>query len=207
MKFDSVRDAARQYLDLGFRVVPLYGCSAEGCACGSPECKPRDWGKHEPPDTDGLWKDGTEFAPEDFGEHDNIALAMGPWGGSDDWLVALDVDGYQSASRWFAGLPDTLQQSTPRGVHQVFAVPAFSPLGNWVDVFLDKPHGDPSLDLRYARGRIVTAPSRGFAGAYEWREMREPAPLPDHVIDQILARRLERGLPVLARWERGSKRP
>jgi hypothetical protein len=210
VKFDGVRDAARQYLDLGFRPIPLHGLTDGACACGSPECKPRDWGKHEPLETDGLWKDGTEFAPEDFHETNNIALALGPWGGSDDWLVALDWDGkgYPAMLGHMAllVLPETLTQETPRGAHLIYTVPAYAPLGNWVDVWQTKAQGY-QMDLRYARGRIVVPPSKNYAGAYEWRWMREPAPLPERLIEQILARRHERGLPVLPRWDRGSKRP
>lgn len=207
MKFNDAREAAALYLDMGFRVVPLYGVTAEGCECGSPACKPRDWGKHCADEVEARWKDGEPFEASDFAPSDNIALAMGPWGGSDEWLVALDVDGREALSYWFPGVPPTLSARTPRGSHHVFAVPAYAPLGNWVDVCQDKPHGGPSLDLRYARGRIVVAPSRGYSGAYEWTLVREPARLPEHVVESILDRRRARGLEVLEAWERKGKRP
>lgn len=209
MHFDGVRAAAQQYLDLGFRVVPLYGLLGEGCACRSPDCLPRDWGKHEPPETDGAWKEGLDFGVADFGETDNIALAMGPWDGSDDWLVALDFDGTSPGALAYAAelaLPQTLTQETPRGFHAVYSVPAYFPLGNWVDALQTRAQGY-QLDLRYARGRIVVAPSRNASGAYRWRHVQEPAPLPERISDLVLGLRHERGLPVLSVWERGGKAP
>jgi hypothetical protein len=208
MKFETVRDAARLYIDLGFRVVPLYGTTDTGCRCGNPQCQPRDWGKHEPPETDGHWKEGSEFGPDDFAEDQNIGLAMGPWGGSDDWLVALDIDGEMPFRTFFYDdLPETLWQKSPRGRHLIYTVPAYSPLGNWLDILETKHSDGVGIDLRYARGRIVAAPSRGAFGEYVWGLMREPAPLPEGVVRQILERRELRGLPVQERWDRGKKRP
>lgn len=208
MKFENARQAAEFYLTLGLRPIPLYGLNANGCGCQSPACKPRDWGKHEPPETDGTWKDGEEFGPADFSESHNIAVALGPWGGSDDWLVALDFDGQNAAGLLFVAelaLPDTLIQETPRGFHAIYSVPAYAPLGNWVDVFQTKPEGF-QLDLRYARGRIVVPPSRNAAGQYRWQSIREPTPLPARIQESILDRRRERGLEVLDEWSRGTKR-
>ncbi len=206
MNFSSVRDAAEQYIALGFRVVPLYGMLGSACSCGYADCKPRDHGKHADAETEARWKDGEPFTPEEFRLGDNIAIAMGPWGGSPDWLVALDIDGeLDLKDHFYEPLPETLWQKTPRGRHLIFRVVEFAPLGNWVDVLSTKP--GPSLDLRYARGRIVAAPSRGATGAYEWGPFREPAELPYSVMDQIFERRRERGLPVLDTWERGKKRP
>lgn len=205
MKFTSVREAVELYTSMGFRVVPLFGLVEGRCACGSPECKDRDAGKHEPPESDGLWKEGAEFAVEHFGETDNVAIAMGPWGGSDDWLVTLDIDGPLDLDPYGWALPPTLTQKSPRGRHLVYSVPAYAPLGNWVDVLQTKP--GPALDLRYARGRIVAAPSQNAFGTYDWVDFREPAPLPQAAIDAILDRRVDRGLPVQWEWHRGSKRP
>jgi len=205
VKLETVQQAVELYTSMGFRVVPLFGLVDGRCACGSPECKDRDAGKHEPPETDGQWKDGVEFGPADFGATDNVAIAMGPWGGSDDWLVTLDIDGPLDLDPYGWGLPPTLTQKSPRGRHLVYAVPAYTPLGNWVDVLQTKP--GPALDLRYARGRIVAAPSGNAFGAYEWADFREPAPLPQAAIDAILERRVDRGLPVQWEWHRNGKRP
>lgn len=207
MRFSSAREAAAAYIRRGFRVVPLYGVGPSGCLCGSYACKERDWGKHEPPETDGRWKDGATFTAADFGAEDNVAIAMGPWRPG-LWLVALDLDGTETVSEFIRGLPQTLTQRSPRGLHLIYSVPEYTPLGNYVDVFGTKRDGySYSLDLRYARGRIVAAPSRGASGDYAWTDWRDPVPLPEHAIDAILDERRRRGLPVAARWERGSRCP
>lgn len=206
MRFQSVRQAAREYAARGFRVVPLYGVDECGeCRCGDMACKPRDAGKHENPAFDGQWKSGHSFGPDDFAEEDNLALVMGAWRPG-RWLVALDVDGADDAEAFFPRLPRTLTQTTPRGAHFVFTVPDRTPLGNWVDVFRTK-HAGFSLDLRYARGRIVAAPSKGAVGEYTWRDWRQPVPLPPTALEAIYAQRREVGLPVQERWDRGAKQP
>lgn len=206
MKFTSVAEAVAAYSERGFRVIPLYGVDELGdCTCGNYACKARDHGKHEPPATDGQWKDGRTFTADDFPEVSNVAIAMGPWRAG-RWLVALDLDGTANAGEFFPGLPRTLTQHTPRGAHLVFTVPEFTPLGNYVDVFRTKRAGF-SLDIRYARGRIVVAPSRGSSGAYQWTDWRAPAPLPPNALDAILFERRKHNLPVAERWERGSKAP
>ncbi len=202
----TVQDAVRAYTARGFRCVPLYGVDQHGnCMCGNPQCKPRDHGKHEPPETIDQWKDGRTFGPEDFRETDNVAIALGPWKPG-KWLVCLDMDGTDTPATFFPGLPPTLTQKSPRGLHLFFSVPEFEPLGNWVDVYSTRNAGF-QLDLRYARGRIVVAPSRGATGAYEWTDWRAPVPLPSSALSAIYGQRHTRGLPVLDRWERGSKAP
>jgi hypothetical protein len=196
-------DVAR-YIAMGLRPVPLYGVAMGWCMCGDRDCKERDHGKHTHERIEEKWKDGHRFAPRDFWEGNNVALAMGPWDGGDDWLVCLDVDGVLDLSRFMPRPPVTLSAKSPRGEHLIYRVPAYTPLGNWVDVFATKP--GPSLDLRYARGRIVVAPSRNAFGAYEWTNFVTPVPLPEHVIDVILERRRARGLDVQHTWDRGRKR-
>jgi hypothetical protein len=198
-----VQTAVRDYIRRGLRPVPVYGIVSGWCECGDHACKERDHGKHEPASTDGTWKDGdVSFGPGDFEHTNNVALAMGPQPDG-RWLVTLDADG---AFEWerLGILPRTLTQKTPRGEHRFFEVPPFTPLGNWVDVFQDKP--DPSLDIRYARGRAVVAPSRNAFGEYSWLHYIEPAMLPEHVIDMILDTRRARGLPVQHEWSRERKR-
>jgi len=201
--FDGVRDAARQYLEIGLRVIPIHGVNEDlSCRCGGTSCNA---GKHEKAEIEGLWKNGHDFGPDDFDDRDNIAIALGPWGGSDDWLVCLDADGPEGMSYWLPELPPTLVQKSPRGEHHFFTVPAFTPLGNWVRA-LGAKH-ESGVDLWYARGKVNVAPSRSAFGTYVWGPFREPAPLPESVIDQILERRRERGLPVLHVWQRGNKAP
>lgn len=199
-----IHTAVRDYLRRGLRPIPVHGIVAGGCECGSPDCKERDAGKHEPEATDGAWKDGdVSFGPDDFEASNNVALAMGPQPDG-RWLVCLDADGADYDWSDLGMLPRTLTQKTPRGEHRFFEVPAYTPLGNWVDVFRQKPGA--SLDLRYARGRSVVAPSQNAFGEYRWTHFIEPAPLPDHVIDMILDARRARGLPVQSEWSRERKR-
>lgn len=198
----TLYDSVRAYISRGFRPIPVYGIVADWCECGLLGCKERDHGKHERPNTDGTWKDGdVSFGPSDFGEHSNVALAMGPQPDG-RWLVALDADGDFDWSP-LGKLPPTLTQKSPRGEHRIFEVEPFAPLGNWVDVFQDKP--DPSLDLRYARGRIIVSPSRNAFGKYQWLDERDPAPLPALAISMILDARVSRGLPVQEYWARDGK--
>lgn len=205
MKFRDVRDAVAQYIERGFRPIPLFGVGPSGCNCGG-FCKDRDWGKHEPPDTDGRWKEGRQFGPLNFNPEDNVALAMGPWK-QGRWLVALDTDGTDDLGVFFPSMPKTLTQSTPRGGrHYVYTVPEYTALGNWIDVFRTK-RGGFSLDIRYARGRIVVAPSRGATGDYQWIDWRQPAPLPSHALLSIATQRRDAGKPMADRWERGDKDP
>ncbi len=206
----NVKTAAEQYHQRGFRLVPLYGVDADGCCrCSDPNCKPRDAGKHEPPETKDEWKKGRVFLPEDFDETMNIALAMGPWGGGDDWLVALDVDNHDDVGAFFhPRLPQTLTQMTPTGAHFIFRVPARTPLGNWVNIF---GGASMKLDLRYARGRIVVNPSKGSptrgTGLYQWRHWVRPAALPGYVLDVIYDLRRAAGRDTPDQWDRGRKEP
>jgi hypothetical protein len=202
----AVQDAVRAYTARGFRCVPLYGVDDCGaCLCGSSACASRDAGKHEPPASDGQWKDGRVFGPDDFRLTDNVAIALGPWKAR-SWLVCLDLDGTDDPRVFFPRLPATLSQRSQHGLHLVFTVPEFEPLGNWVDAFSTRAAGF-QLDLRYARGRIVVAPSKGAHGAYQWQNWRAPVPLPSSALSAIYGQRQARGLPVLSRWERGSKAP
>lgn len=213
-RFSSVKVAAEQYATRGFRLVPLYGVDADGlCRCSDPKCKARDAGKHEPPETKDQWKSGRIFTPPNFTEEMNIGLAMGPWsgpGGNDgSWLVALDVDNHDNVAAFFhPRLPPTLTQNTPNGAHFIYRVPAFTPLGNWVNIF---GGATMKLDLRYARGRIVVDPSRGSptrgTGVYQWREWRTPALLPRYALDVIYDLRRAAGRETPDQWDRGDKEP
>lgn len=197
----DIRAAAAAYIARGFRIVPLYGVDALGrCRCGDAACKPRDAGKHAAPGVEDRAKDGRPFAAHELPDDCNLALMMGPWGGSRDWLIALDFDVYSADPTRFLQLPDTLRHTTPRGWHAIFTVPAYTPLGNYLDVLGTREREQGfGLDLRFARGRIVAPPSRGYA----WVDEHAPiSPLPRNVIDCILHERRRRGLPVTQRWER-----
>lgn len=204
MKLGTVREAVEFYLSIGFRPMPMHGVENGACRCGASDCRA---GKHAPEWVESTWKEGGEYGPTDFSEQDNIAIALGPWGGADDWLVCLDLDGPFPVEQYLGTLPPTLEQASPRGRHLFYSVPPFTPLGNWVDCFVTKYGEGSALDIRYARGRVNVAPSRTLFGTYEWGAFREPAPLPESAIERVLERRVERGLPVQWEWDRGGKRP
>ncbi len=206
----SVREAVARYLARGFRPMPMHGVDELGrCLCGGIDPrtgKPCNPGKHSR-DEDS-WKNGRVYGPEDFSERDNVALALGPWQ-PDRWLVCLDFDLDGAAPTLLplvAELPRTMTQRSPRGCHLFFTVRPFEPLGNWVDAFQTKYLAGWACDIRYARGRINVAPSRSAHGAYQWTDERDPVELPLQFIDRVLSERKRRGLPVLSRWDRGSKR-
>ena len=206
-------DAARFYLDQGFRAIPMWGVTPDGrCLCGGIDPrtrKPCNPGKHALTDSEP-WKDGLDHVPGDFSASDNIAVALGPWN-RPGWLACLDFDGVPSRDHALTlsglELPETLEQRSPRGLHLFYRVPEFTPLGNWNDALSTKRARDWALDVRYARGKINVAPSRSAHGAYQWLDWRDPAALPESVTERILSERRRRGLPVLRRWEREGKLP
>ncbi len=207
----NIRDAVAKYLARGFRPMPMWGVDAGGrCLCGGTDPrtrKPCNAGKHSK-DEDS-WKNGRVYGPPDFSERDNIALALGPWSMT-EWLVCLDIDGLatQAQAHTATGLPFTLTQLSPRGVHLFYLVPAWEPLGNWTDAFQTKYREGWALDVRYARGRINVAPSRSAFGSYRWVDELAPiARLPREFISRLHADRRRRGLDVQARWTREGKRP
>lgn len=205
----SIQQAARQYIEQGFRPVPMWGVQPDGrCCCGGvlPNGRECRAGKHSPEPIETEWKE-RRYRPEDFTEGQNLALALGPWRPG-LWLVCLDFDGlppdYEGTP--FFTLPPTLTQRSPRGRHLFFTVPEFEPLGNWIDVFQTRD-SPPYLDVFYARGRVNATPSRNPWGHYQWTDWREPAPLPREVTERIYDHRRARRLPVLDRWDRGEKVP
>lgn len=205
-----VQLAVRQYITQGFRPVPMWGVDAAGqCLCGGrlPDGKECRAGKHSPDPIERDWKE-TRYAPGDFVEGQNVALALGPWKPG-KWLVCFDFDGlpadYEGVP--FFSLPPTLTQRSPRGLHLFFTVPEFEPLGNWTDVFRTKRGDGMALDIRYARGRINVAPSRNPWGSYHWQDWGDPAELPQEAAERIYDDRRARGLPVLPTWDRGLKMP
>lgn len=210
----SIWQAVERYISEGFRPIPMWGVDDQGrCRCGGKlpggrECRP---GKHSPDPVERDWKDRA-YAPSDFIEGQNVALALGPCLMRQEWLVCLDLDGYDAdgALRFMAphGLPVTRTQLSPRGVHLFYWVRAYEPLGNWNDAFATKHQTGKACDIRYARGRINVAPSRSAFGAYRWIDESDPiAPLPESFLQRIYRERRHRDLPVESRWSRDGKRP
>lgn len=210
----TVRDHVQRYIADGFRPIPMWGVDPSGrCLCGGRlrdgrECRP---GKHSPDPVERDWKDRA-YAPSDFAEGQNVALALGPHLMRPDWLVCLDLDGYspEEALRFMGplGLPITRTQLSPRGVHLFYWVRPYEPLGNWNDAFATKLGSGKACDIRYARGRINVAPSRSAFGLYRWIDEADPIrPLPESFLQRIYGERHHRGLPVESRWSRDGKRP
>lgn len=202
----TLRAAVRDYLEQGFRPIPMWGVDPSGvCRCGGtlPKGAPCRAGKHSPEPVETEWK-ARRYGPEDFQEGQNVALALGPWKAG-AWLVCLDFDGVTDGDIPFFTLPPTLTQKSPRGLHLFYTVPEREPLGNWNDVFQTKHADGVALDIRYARGRINVAPSQSPFGTYQWTNWREPAALPPEVPERIYDQRRARKLPVMDVWDRGEK--
>jgi hypothetical protein len=205
----DAREYARSYIVAGLRPIPVYPPSA-GCRCGG-RCKVTSPCPGKVP-RDPHWADRPYFTAEDFEMTDNIALAMGAQP-SGKWLVALDVDGALDLTPYFGVLPETLMTRTGRGTHHIYEVRPETPLGNWRDVIgtRDKLSGYKpgfwgALDLRYARGAVVAAPSTHRTGV-EYETTTAPiVMLPDRVISWIMRDRATRKLPVDAYWSRDGKR-
>jgi hypothetical protein len=147
----------------------------------------------------------------DFAIDDNVALGMGrqPDG---RWLVAIDYDGTPTVP--WGELPPTMGTTTGRGRHFIFQVRDSEPLGNWIDALGArdkttgyKPGHSGAVDVRYARGAVVSPPSLHRSGARYVGNGLPIAPLPERVAAVIYQERRRRGLPVESRWTRGDKRP
>lgn len=212
-----IREAVERYISEGFRPMPLWGVDSQGrCLCGGVDRrtgKPCNAGKHSPDPIERDWKDRA-YAPSDFIEGQNVALALGPQLRSPDWLVCLDFDGLADPYTIDVHLgavhtlPRTRTQRSPRGCHLFYWVRPYEALGNWNDCFQTKHSAGWACDIRYARGRINVAPSRSAFGLYRWEDdgatIRR---LPEDFLQRIYLERRHRGLPVESRWSRDGKRP
>ena len=156
-----IQAAAQRYIDQGLRPIPVFG-PATGCHCERAHVNNPQQCFGKVPRIHS-WADLPPFRAQDFEEDDNIALAMGrqPDG---RWLLAIDVDGAVDLAR--LELPPTLTTTTGRGSHRIYQVRPDAPYGNVVDVFGArdkttgyKPGHTGAVDLRYARGAVVAAPS------------------------------------------------
>jgi hypothetical protein len=145
------------------------------------------------------------FQPHEFPPGCNVALAMGrqPNG---DWLLGIDIDGTVDVQRYFGcELPPTLETTSGRGRHYIYRVRKEADYGNWIDLFSTrcetgyKPSCAGSVDLRYARGALVVAPSRHRSGAH-YKTAGEVTDLPTRASLTIYTARLRAGKRPDARW-------
>lgn len=185
--FDT-REYARRYIAAGLRPIPVWSPSMDPI-----RNDPKDLGKVP---KDKHWADRPRpFSEFEFNPRDNLALACGlqPDG---RWLVGLDFD-TQEGERQFT-LPDTMRSITPRGTHYYFEVPPRTPLGNWVKV-------GGVVDVKYARGALIAAPSAGHGGVRYQTFVGPVAKLPDDVLNWIYRQRKLAGFKVSGTWDRKGK--
>lgn len=102
----------------------------------------------------------------------NLALVSGKPSG---WF-ALDVDGSEGAAslaeleRVHGALPDTVEQTTARGRHLLFALPTDAEIKNSAGRL------GPGLDIRADGGYIIVAPSVHPSGTpYRWKDGHKPS--------------------------------
>lgn len=197
--------APADYIALGLRPIPVHAPET-GCHCDRAHVKDPQQCHGKVPSHDN-WADRPPFQAHEFPACCNVALAMGrqPDG---RWLLGIDVDGEVDLRRAFGcDLPDTLETSTGRGEHYIYQVRDAADFGNWVDVFSyrDKDRGYKpgyrgAVDLRYARGALVVAPSRHRSGVQYQTTLRDIARLPPAAAVAIYAARKKRGLPIFEKW-------
>ncbi len=188
-------EAALEYAERGWRVFPLHSPIADGCSCGSQDCK--SIGKH-PRTAKGSRSASTDavIIRRWWGQwpEANIAIATGPGSG----IVALDVDGErgQASLKALGELPRTLRVLTGRtgpgaeraGFHLYFACPTGVTLSNKPGLLGN------GLDIRAAGAYVVAPPSLHASGLrYEWEaELHAMEPLPAWFITR--AEKLTAGL-------------
>lgn len=210
MNFNSMKEAAKFYIEQGFRPMPLYGVQ-EKCKHKpvKPEldCRGQCWGKVPKKDH---WPD-EDFRLDDFDEDSNLALIMGKQL-DNRWFVGFDIDGQLDLEE-FLILPETLECKTNRGKHLIFQVYPDAPLGNWNDVFNTRSENgyrrnyQGALDIKYCRGAMTSPPSKTKSESiYEWKEWRQPALLPEEEIKYIIRKR-KFAYPSVERYRKWSLDP
>ncbi len=195
------------YLKLGWRPIPIFhpdaGCQCKA-GCADSQC-------HGKVPIDANWAEKI-YTIKDFYRKCNVGLAMGRQQNC-KWLFAVDNDDNAFHS-FIADLPLTLESETGRGYHQIYEVPPDTPLGNWVDVLGIRPKNNAfqhtyygGVDLRYARGIVVAAPSVHKNGRiYTWRFFKNPVRLPYHKLVELI-RIHKRRFPKVKTYKKWSQDP
>lgn len=175
--------AAELYVQAGFSVVPVYGINStgDGCACGSPDCQRRSWGKHP------IGKRWQKSAISDLDDVRDVFRShrgnIGVFLGSRYVLIDVDgPDGYASIES-LGELPLTLtSQSGSGGEHRIFALaPHQDP-----EQITNRSRIMPGFDVKTRAGQFVAAPSMHASGErYRWTVPIMPTTLPDSLFDRI----------------------
>lgn len=191
------------YIARGLRPIPVWG-PHEGCKCERkhPKNPTQCFGKVP---KDRSWADRGPYHAGDFAPADNVAIALGRQP-SGDWLLGIDIDGEFPLETFLGVLPLTMTTRSGRGRHLIYRVRPEADFGNWIDLFgsRDADVGYKrgyagAVDLRYARGALVAAPSRHRSGAV-YATSGEINDLPAHASLAIYLRRKRLGKPPERRW-------
>lgn len=196
--------AVAAYIARGLRPIPVWG-PQEGCRCERkhPKNPTQCFGKVP---KDRSWADRGPYHAGDFAPADNVALALGRQP-SGDWLLGIDIDGEFDLTPHLGELPLTMTTRSGRGRHLIYRVRPEADFGNWIDLFGSRsevsgyrPGFAGAVDLRYARGALVVAPSRHRTGVAYTTSPDPIADLPAHASLAIYLRRKRLGKPPERRW-------
>ncbi len=182
---NQLLNAALEYAQRGFRIIPLHNPTANGCSCKRPECS--SIGKH--PRTLNGHKDGTtdELILRDYWSRfpdANVAIVTGAVSG----LVVLDVDdkkspkGSESLAALTAKYGDlqTMEVATGNGRHLYFQHPGMQ-VPNSVGLL------GSGLDVRGEGGYVVAPPSLHANGSrYCLLTDLTPAAMPEWLLSRIV---------------------
>ena len=189
---NEVLDAALQYADLGWSVVPLhYPLEDGGCSCGKSGC--RSVGKHP---TVGSW---TALATSDASTvsdwfDDDPDLNLGIATGGESRLVVVDLDtkddgilNFDKLLEVHGELPPTPSAMTGSGgLHYYFLAPEGVTIRNSASKLAK------GVDIRGEGGQVVAPPSIHACGElYSWIDSptdTPPAPLPEWLCEALRER-------------------
>jgi putative DNA primase/helicase len=194
---EKLLNAALDYANRGWAIVPSFYPTPSGCSCGTPACRVN--GKHP------RMEHGHRLATIDKNlitkwwlknPFDNIQIASG----SRSRLIVLDIDDRHQGSDSLQFLcskngpmPRTLKAITGGGAHYYFKTPSFEVRGR-IGML-------PGIDIR-AEDQLFTAPpSLHYSGiSYCWDEKDglDNAPissLPEWLLKQILTKNPRKSRP------------
>jgi len=183
-----MRKAAVTYARRGWHVLPLFGLTPNGCACGRDVCGSP--GKHPQYHLapNGLKNSTTDEATIDRWFSIDPSINIGIRTGAVSGIVVVDLDVDHGGFESFADLDDRYGRHEPT----VLAITG----GGGLHYYFRHPGGEvrnsasslgPGIDVRGDGGFVVAPPSIHHTGAiYQWDgeghpAYRTPSPLPDWV--------------------------